>query len=120
MYTSILKKAIGGLCLLAAVTVKAQNIEEHTVVLGKDIAEEDAYHPDIYSKGSFFMHTLRYVMGACRSCTCPRPWRTTVTLRWSISGSRAPMEGPAGIILRGRVRLLLIFCQASRAEISTG
>jgi len=33
------------------------------IVLGKDIAEEDAYHPDIYSKGSFFMHTLRYVMG---------------------------------------------------------
>ena len=33
------------------------------IVLGKDIAEEDAYHPDIYGKGSFFMHTLRYVMG---------------------------------------------------------
>lgn len=33
------------------------------VVMGKDIEEEEAYHPDIYSKGSFFMHTLRYVMG---------------------------------------------------------
>jgi hypothetical protein len=33
------------------------------VVMGKDIEEEDAYHPDIYSKGAFFMHTLRYVMG---------------------------------------------------------
>ncbi|HVX50927.1 MAG TPA: M1 family metallopeptidase [Chitinophagaceae bacterium] len=33
------------------------------VVLGKDIEEEEAYHPDIYSKGAFFMHTLRYVMG---------------------------------------------------------
>ena len=33
------------------------------VVLGKDIAEDDAYHPDIYSKGAFFMHTLRYVIG---------------------------------------------------------
>ena len=33
------------------------------IVLGKDIAEEDAYHDDIYTKGAFFMHTLRYVMG---------------------------------------------------------
>jgi aminopeptidase N len=32
-------------------------------VLGKDIAEEDAYHPDIYPKGAFFMHTLRYILG---------------------------------------------------------
>ena len=33
------------------------------VVLGKDINEDDAYHPDIYPKGAFFMHTLRYVLG---------------------------------------------------------
>ena len=33
------------------------------IVLGKDIAEEEAYHPDIYPKGAFFMHTLRYVLG---------------------------------------------------------
>ncbi len=33
------------------------------VVLGKDIEEEEAYHGDIYVKGSFFMHTLRYVLG---------------------------------------------------------
>ena len=33
------------------------------VVIGKDIEEEDAYHPDIYTKGAFFMHTLRYVIG---------------------------------------------------------
>ncbi|HZE83547.1 MAG TPA: M1 family metallopeptidase [Puia sp.] len=33
------------------------------VVLGKDIAEEDAYHDDIYGKGAFFMHTLRYIIG---------------------------------------------------------
>ncbi|HXB07046.1 MAG TPA: M1 family metallopeptidase [Puia sp.] len=33
------------------------------LVLGKDIEEEDAYHPDIYPKGAFFMHTLRYVLG---------------------------------------------------------
>lgn len=33
------------------------------VVLGDEVVEEDAYQPDIYSKGAFFMHTLRYVMG---------------------------------------------------------
>jgi aminopeptidase N len=33
------------------------------VVLGKDIEEEAAYHDDIYGKGAFFMHTLRYVLG---------------------------------------------------------
>ena len=36
---------------------------EKPIILGKDIAEEDAYHPDIYGKGAFFMHTLRYVLG---------------------------------------------------------
>lgn len=44
MYTSTLKKAIGGLCLLAAVTVKAQNVEEHTVVLGKDVDYAENEH----------------------------------------------------------------------------
>jgi aminopeptidase N len=33
------------------------------IVLGKDITEDSAYHPDIYPKGAFFMHTLRYVIG---------------------------------------------------------
>lgn len=33
------------------------------VVQGKDIDEVTAYIPDIYSKGAFFMHTLRYVIG---------------------------------------------------------
>ncbi len=33
------------------------------VVMGKDITEDDAYHPDIYPKGAFFMHTLRYIIG---------------------------------------------------------
>ncbi|HEV9036172.1 MAG TPA: M1 family metallopeptidase [Puia sp.] len=33
------------------------------VVLGKDIPEDEAYHPDIYPKGAFFMHTIRYVIG---------------------------------------------------------
>ncbi len=33
------------------------------IVQGKDIDEESAYIGDIYSKGAFFMHTLRYVIG---------------------------------------------------------
>jgi len=33
------------------------------IVLGKDIDEDSAYHPDIYPKGAFFMHTLRYMLG---------------------------------------------------------
>jgi aminopeptidase N len=33
------------------------------VVQGKDIDEATAYIGDIYSKGAFFMHTLRYVVG---------------------------------------------------------
>jgi len=33
------------------------------VVLGKDLDEEAAYNNDIYGKGAFFMHTLRYVFG---------------------------------------------------------
>ncbi|MEO7802575.1 MAG: M1 family metallopeptidase [Ginsengibacter sp.] len=33
------------------------------IVLGKDIKEEDAYNSDIYGKGAFFMHTLRYIIG---------------------------------------------------------
>lgn len=33
------------------------------VVQGKDLDEVSAYINDIYGKGAFFMHTLRYVMG---------------------------------------------------------
>ncbi len=33
------------------------------IVLGEEVVEEDAYQPDIYTKGAFFMHTLRYVIG---------------------------------------------------------
>ena len=36
---------------------------DKAVVLGKDIPEDEAYHPDIYPKGAFFMHTIRYVIG---------------------------------------------------------
>ncbi len=33
------------------------------IVQGKDIDEEEAYIGDIYGKGAFFMHTLRYIIG---------------------------------------------------------
>lgn len=33
------------------------------IVQGKDLDEEAAYIGDIYGKGAFFMHTLRYVIG---------------------------------------------------------
>jgi aminopeptidase N len=36
---------------------------DKAIVLGKDIEEEEAYHADIYTKGAFFMHTLRFVLG---------------------------------------------------------
>jgi aminopeptidase N len=36
---------------------------EAPIILGKDIDEEAAYQGDIYPKGAFFMHTLRWVMG---------------------------------------------------------
>lgn len=33
------------------------------VVRGEEVDSDSAYHSDIYGKGAFFMHTLRYVMG---------------------------------------------------------
>lgn len=33
------------------------------IVLGDVVTEDDAYHSDIYSKGAFFMHSLRFIMG---------------------------------------------------------
>jgi aminopeptidase N len=33
------------------------------VVRGEDVDSDSAYYRDIYGKGAFFMHTLRYVMG---------------------------------------------------------
>lgn len=36
---------------------------EKPIVQGKDIDEETAYVGDIYGKGAFFMHTLRFIMG---------------------------------------------------------
>ena len=31
--------------------------------IGENIGSDEAYHPDIYGKGAFFMHTLRYILG---------------------------------------------------------
>jgi aminopeptidase N len=33
------------------------------VVQGKDLDSDKVYHADIYGKGAFFMHTLRFVIG---------------------------------------------------------
>jgi aminopeptidase N len=33
------------------------------LVQGDEISSDQAYHPDIYGKGAFFMHTIRYVIG---------------------------------------------------------
>jgi len=33
------------------------------VVRGDEVDSDSAYHADIYGKGAFFMHTLRYVLG---------------------------------------------------------
>lgn len=42
----------------------ARNIEnKQPVVPGKDIDTDKVYQRDIYGKGAFFMHTIRYVMG---------------------------------------------------------
>jgi aminopeptidase N len=38
-----------------------QNVKP--VVLDKDANSVDVYHGDIYGKGAFFMHTLRYIVG---------------------------------------------------------
>lgn len=42
----------------------ARNIEnKQPVVPGKDVDTDSVYQRDIYGKGAFFMHTLRYVIG---------------------------------------------------------
>jgi aminopeptidase N len=33
------------------------------IVRGDQVDSDSAYHGDIYGKGAFFMHTLRYIMG---------------------------------------------------------
>lgn len=42
----------------------ARNIKNgQPVVRGEEVDSDSAYYGDIYGKGAFFMHTLRYVMG---------------------------------------------------------
>jgi len=42
----------------------ARNIQNKLpVVRGEEVDSDSAYNGDIYGKGAFFMHTLRYVMG---------------------------------------------------------
>jgi aminopeptidase N len=42
----------------------ARNIEnKQPVVPGKDVDTDSVYQRDIYGKGAFFMHTIRYVIG---------------------------------------------------------
>ncbi|MEO6541270.1 MAG: hypothetical protein ABIN74_09780, partial [Ferruginibacter sp.] len=42
----------------------ARNIQNRLpVVRGEEVDSDSAYYGDIYGKGAFFMHTLRYVMG---------------------------------------------------------
>ncbi|MDQ3682722.1 MAG: M1 family metallopeptidase, partial [Bacteroidota bacterium] len=35
----------------------------YPIVRGEEVDSDSAYHGDIYGKGAFFMHTLRYVIG---------------------------------------------------------
>lgn len=46
---------------MQATARKTQNILP--VVMGENLDTDAVYHSDIYGKGAFFMHTLRYVIG---------------------------------------------------------
>ena len=35
----------------------------HAIVQGKDLSSDIVYHGDIYTKGGFFMHSLRFILG---------------------------------------------------------
>jgi aminopeptidase N len=74
------------------------------IVLGKDIPEEEAYHGDIYSKGAFFMHTLRYVVGD--SVFFPTLMRLATDTAWTYTrtASTADVQG--------------LFSQASGTDLS--
>ena len=45
------------------VTLKNRIENKKPVVEAGEMREEDVYNRDIYTKGAFFMHTLRYVLG---------------------------------------------------------
>ncbi|AWW30486.1 M1 family peptidase [Echinicola strongylocentroti] len=46
-----------------AAATKKQIENEAPLVKGDNINSAEAYHPDIYTKGAFVMHSLRFVMG---------------------------------------------------------
>lgn len=46
---------------MQGVAISTQN--KFPVVRGDEVDSDSAYHGDIYGKGAFFMHTLRFVMG---------------------------------------------------------
>src|SRR5436190_24103220 len=41
----------------------ASTINRFPIVRGDQVDSDSAYQDDIYGKGAFFMHTLRYIMG---------------------------------------------------------
>ena len=47
----------------AMITFKRRIANQHPIVIGEGINSNDAYNTDIYPKGAFLMHTLRYVLG---------------------------------------------------------
>jgi aminopeptidase N len=61
LYTRELEGEESYLKRMAQTARATQN--EKPVVQGKDLDTDVAYIGDIYGKGAFFMHTLRYVMG---------------------------------------------------------
>ncbi|GGF35134.1 M1 family metallopeptidase [Echinicola rosea] len=46
-----------------AAAVKAKIKNDQPLVKGMNINSAEAYHPDIYTKGAFVMHSLRFVLG---------------------------------------------------------
>ena len=36
---------------------------QYPIVRGEQVDSDSCYHPDIYGKGAFFMHTLRFILG---------------------------------------------------------
>jgi mannonate dehydratase len=91
------------------------------IVLGKDIAEEDAYHPDIYTKGAFFMHTLRYVLGDTVFFPALKRLATDSNLTYTHTASTADVEklfsAAAGADLEPLFHLYLYTTQKLEIEV---
>lgn len=61
MYTRELEGEAGYLKRMQQTGRSTQN--KKAVVQGKDVDTDSTYHGDIYGKGAFFLHTIRYVIG---------------------------------------------------------